>query len=104
MFQILVYCFLFADILFHPRRDLVESEQGIFEQVLHGDLDFLSDPWPSISDSAKDLVKRMLVQDPRRRLTAHEVLCESFFNYPTYFYWNKCAIQSLRITLNWFDF
>uniref|UniRef100_A0A7N0T663 non-specific serine/threonine protein kinase n=1 Tax=Kalanchoe fedtschenkoi TaxID=63787 RepID=A0A7N0T663_KALFE len=52
-----------------------ESEQGIFEQVLHGDLDFSSDPWPSISESAKDLVRRMLVRDPKRRLTAYEVLC-----------------------------
>ncbi|EEF47932.1 calcium-dependent protein kinase 1 [Ricinus communis] len=52
-----------------------ETEQGIFEHVLHGDLDFSSDPWPSISEGAKDLVKRMLLRDPRRRLTAHEVLC-----------------------------
>ncbi|KAF8118831.1 hypothetical protein N665_0002s0140 [Sinapis alba] len=52
-----------------------ESEQGIFEQVLHGDLDFSSDPWPSISESAKDLVRKMLVRDPKRRLTAHQVLC-----------------------------
>ncbi|XP_071725201.1 calcium-dependent protein kinase 1-like isoform X2 [Rutidosis leptorrhynchoides] len=52
-----------------------ESEQGIFEQVLHGDLDFSSDPWPNISGSAKDLVRKMLVRDPRRRPTAHEVLC-----------------------------
>ncbi|XP_040373147.1 calcium-dependent protein kinase 1 [Rosa chinensis] len=52
-----------------------ETEQGIFDQVLHGELDFSSDPWPSISDSAKDLVRRMLVRDPRKRLTAHEVLC-----------------------------
>ncbi|KAK6929009.1 EF-hand domain [Dillenia turbinata] len=52
-----------------------ETEEGIFEQVLHGDLDFSSDPWPSISDSAKDLVRKMLVRDPRKRLTAHEVLC-----------------------------
>ncbi|XP_021901192.1 calcium-dependent protein kinase 1-like [Carica papaya] len=52
-----------------------ETEQGIFEQVLHGDLDFDSDPWPAISDSAKDLVRRMLVRDPRMRLTAHQVLC-----------------------------
>ncbi|CAA7394715.1 unnamed protein product [Spirodela intermedia] len=52
-----------------------ESEQEIFDQVLHGSLDFESDPWPSISDSAKDLVKRMLVRDPKKRLTAHEVLC-----------------------------
>ncbi|XP_027111229.1 calcium-dependent protein kinase 1 [Coffea arabica] len=52
-----------------------ETEQEIFEEVLHGDLDFSSDPWPSISESAKDLVRKMLVRDPRRRLTAHEVLC-----------------------------
>ncbi|KAJ8756275.1 hypothetical protein K2173_025087 [Erythroxylum novogranatense] len=52
-----------------------ENEQGIFEEVLHGDLDFSSDPWPSISEGAKDLVRRMLVRDPRRRISAHEVLC-----------------------------
>ncbi|XP_062112366.1 calcium-dependent protein kinase 26 isoform X2 [Humulus lupulus] len=52
-----------------------ETEHEIFEEVLHGDLDFSSDPWPSISESAKDLIKRMLVRDPKKRLTAHEVLC-----------------------------
>ncbi|BAT96153.1 calcium-dependent protein kinase 1 [Vigna umbellata] len=52
-----------------------ENEQGIFEQVLSGDLDFSSDPWPNISESAKDLVRKMLARDPRRRLTAHQVLC-----------------------------
>lgn len=56
-----------------------ETEQGIFEQVLGGELDFSSDPWPSISESAKDLVRRMLVRDPKKRLTAHEALCKSFF-------------------------
>ncbi|KAK3017801.1 hypothetical protein RJ639_004414 [Escallonia herrerae] len=52
-----------------------ETEQGIFEQVLKGELDFVSEPWPNISDSAKDLVKKMLVRDPKKRLSAHEVLC-----------------------------
>ncbi|XP_073006152.1 calcium-dependent protein kinase 10-like isoform X2 [Typha latifolia] len=52
-----------------------ESEQGIFEEVLHGNLDFQSEPWPSISESAKDLLRKMLVRDPKKRLTAHEVLC-----------------------------
>ncbi|EXC26388.1 Calcium-dependent protein kinase 20 [Morus notabilis] len=52
-----------------------ETEQGIFEQVLKGELDFVSEPWPSISESAKDLVRRMLVRDPKKRVTAHEVLC-----------------------------
>ncbi|XP_038903148.1 calcium-dependent protein kinase 26-like isoform X1 [Benincasa hispida] len=52
-----------------------ETEQEIFDEVLHGDLDFTLDPWPSISDSAKDLVRKMLVRNPKERLTAHEVLC-----------------------------
>ncbi|KAH0453708.1 hypothetical protein IEQ34_018032 [Dendrobium chrysotoxum] len=52
-----------------------ETEQGIFEQVLKGDLDFSSEPWPEISASAKDLIRRMLVRDVKKRLTAHEVLC-----------------------------
>ncbi|KAI4348845.1 hypothetical protein L6164_009515 [Bauhinia variegata] len=51
-----------------------ETEQGIFEQVLKGELDFISEPWPSISEGAKDLVRRMLVRDPKKRLSAHEVL------------------------------
>jgi serine/threonine protein kinase len=53
-----------------------ETEQGIFEQVLHGTLDFESDPWPNVSDGAKDLLRKVLVRDPKKRLTAHEVLCE----------------------------
>ncbi|CAK8540509.1 unnamed protein product [Lathyrus sativus] len=36
------------------------------------------DPWPSISESAKDLVKKMFVRDPSKRITAHEVLCHSW--------------------------
>ncbi|KAK7392740.1 hypothetical protein VNO78_21187 [Psophocarpus tetragonolobus] len=52
-----------------------ETEQGIFEQVLKGELDFMSEPWPSISESGKDLVRRMLIRDPKKRMTAHEVLC-----------------------------
>ncbi|XP_028777685.1 calcium-dependent protein kinase 1-like [Neltuma alba] len=52
-----------------------ETEEDIFKEVLDGKLDFSSDPWPKISDSAKDLVRRMLTRDPRKRITAHEVLC-----------------------------
>ncbi|GMY14395.1 calcium-dependent protein kinase 26-like [Fagus crenata] len=52
-----------------------ETKQEIFNEVLHGDLDFSSDPWPNISESAIDLVRKMLVRDPRKRITAHAVLC-----------------------------
>ncbi|ESQ53569.1 hypothetical protein EUTSA_v10024803mg [Eutrema salsugineum] len=51
-----------------------ETQQGIFDAVLKGYIDFESDPWPVISDSAKDLIRRMLCSKPAERLTAHEVL------------------------------
>ncbi|CAI8619526.1 unnamed protein product [Vicia faba] len=51
-----------------------ENEQGIFDAILRGHIDFASDPWPSISSSAKDLVKKMLRDDAKERLTAVEVL------------------------------
>lgn len=81
---ILINLCLFSWLLIFPPSlcgsyGCVENEQGIFEQVLRGDLDFSSDPWPSISESAKDLVRKMLVRDPRRRLTAHQVLCKYYF-------------------------
>ncbi|KAI9201295.1 hypothetical protein LWI28_021220 [Acer negundo] len=47
-----------------------ETEKGIFEAVLEGNLDLQSSPWPSISASAKDLIKKMLTRDPKRRITA----------------------------------
>uniref|UniRef100_J3M0R9 non-specific serine/threonine protein kinase n=1 Tax=Oryza brachyantha TaxID=4533 RepID=J3M0R9_ORYBR len=52
-----------------------ETQQGIFDAVLKGVIDFDSDPWPVISDSAKDLITKMLNPRPKERLTAHAVLC-----------------------------
>ena len=52
------------------------TDNGIFREILQGKLDFETDPWPSISESAKDLIKKMLESDPKRRLTAHQVLCK----------------------------
>ncbi|GFZ00482.1 calcium-dependent protein kinase family protein [Actinidia rufa] len=46
-----------------------------FWAVLKGHIDFDSDPWPLISDSAKDLIQKMLCSQPSDRLTAHDVLC-----------------------------
>ncbi|XP_027331032.1 calcium-dependent protein kinase 17-like isoform X2 [Abrus precatorius] len=51
-----------------------ESENGIFKAILRGHVDFTSDPWPSISPAAKDLVRKMLNSDPKQRLTAYQVL------------------------------
>ncbi|XWS39667.1 hypothetical protein CRYUN_Cryun18bG0074600 [Craigia yunnanensis] len=43
--------------------------------LLSGVPPFWADPWPIISDSAKDLIRKMLCSRPSERLTAHEVLC-----------------------------
>ncbi|KAJ8464919.1 hypothetical protein OPV22_027471 [Ensete ventricosum] len=51
-----------------------ETQQGIFDAVLKGVIDFDTDPWPLISDSAKDLIRKMLCSPPSARLTAHQVL------------------------------
>ncbi|KAG1346515.1 calcium-dependent protein kinase 1 [Cocos nucifera] len=51
-----------------------EDEEGIFDAVLRGHVDFESDPWPSISSGAKELVKNMLRQDPKKRPTAAQIL------------------------------
>ena len=52
------------------------TDNGIFREILQGKLDFETDPWPSISESAKDLTMKMLESDPKKRLTAHQVLCK----------------------------
>ena len=54
-----------------------ETEQGIAQAIIRSVIDFRRDPWPKVSDAAKDLVKRMLDPDPNRRLTAQEVLGKS---------------------------
>ncbi|CAM8989542.1 unnamed protein product [Rhodiola kirilowii] len=51
-----------------------DGETAIFNSILKGELDFESEPWPSISYSAIDLVRKMLTQDPKKRLTAAQVL------------------------------
>ncbi|KAL5998095.1 Calcium-dependent protein kinase 29 [Asimina triloba] len=45
---------------------IIEAEQS--------DIDFEREPWPKISDNAKDLVRSMLDPNPYSRLTAEEVL------------------------------
>ncbi|OIW20130.1 hypothetical protein TanjilG_01903 [Lupinus angustifolius] len=51
-----------------------ESETDIFEAILHAEADFTSDPWPTISESGKDLVRKMLVRDSTKRITSYDVL------------------------------
>eukprot|EP00878_Enallax_costatus_P019301 GHUV01020361.1.p1 GENE.GHUV01020361.1~~GHUV01020361.1.p1 ORF type:complete len:411 (+),score=150.67 GHUV01020361.1:34-1233(+) len=51
-----------------------DTEDQIFKMVLKGAIDFKSDPWPRISDAAKDCVKRLLEMDASKRATAEQIL------------------------------
>jgi len=51
-----------------------ETEQQIFDEILKGKIDLERDPWPRISDDAKDCVKQMLQPDPAKRATADQIL------------------------------
>ncbi|KAK7376680.1 hypothetical protein VNO80_02094 [Phaseolus coccineus] len=51
-----------------------ETEKGIFDSILEGKLDLENAPWPSISAAAKDLIRKMLTRDPKKRITAAEAL------------------------------
>ncbi|XP_057449271.1 calcium-dependent protein kinase 28-like [Lotus japonicus] len=55
-----------------------KTEDGIFKEVLRNKPDFRRKPWPTISNAAKDFVKKLLVKDPRARLTAAQALSHSW--------------------------
>ncbi|KAL2530405.1 Calcium-dependent protein kinase 32 [Forsythia ovata] len=44
------------------------------QAIIRSVIDFKRNPWPKVSDNAKDLVKKMLDPDSSRRLTAQQVL------------------------------
>ena len=49
-----------------------------FAQILRKKPDFKQKPWPTISASAKDFVKKLLVKDPRVRMSAGQALCTHY--------------------------
>ncbi|CAL4983717.1 unnamed protein product [Urochloa decumbens] len=51
-----------------------ETEKATLDAILGDQLDLSSTPWPSISESAKDLIRKMLNRDPQKRITAAQAL------------------------------
>ncbi|KAK6936626.1 Protein kinase domain [Dillenia turbinata] len=50
------------------------TESGIFRSVLRADPNFDDSPWPSVSPQAKDFVRRLLIKDHRKRMSAAQAL------------------------------
>lgn len=71
---ILLIVYAKVNSCFSTSVKIAESEQGVAQAILRGIIDFKREPWPSVSESAKDLVRHMLEPDPKLRLTAKQVL------------------------------
>ena len=50
----------------------------MFEQIKVAKYDFPSPQWDQISDMAKDLIKKILVADPAKRLDADGILSNTW--------------------------
>ncbi|XFG12310.1 hypothetical protein AB1E19_015934 [Capra hircus] len=59
---------------FPPFRSPERDQEELFNIIQLGRFEFLAPYWDNISDAAKDLVSRLLVVNPKKRYTAHQVL------------------------------
>ncbi|KAE8702966.1 Calcium-dependent protein kinase 14 [Hibiscus syriacus] len=50
-----------------------DTEEGIAHAIIEGTIDFERDPWPKISDEAKDIVRSMLDPNPFTRRSVQEL-------------------------------
>jgi calcium-dependent protein kinase len=57
-----------------------ETDKEIMEAVKKGEFDFPDEEWSVITDEGKDLIKKMLTYDPKKRLSASQVLAHPWFN------------------------
>ncbi|XP_068606717.1 serine/threonine-protein kinase DCLK2 [Brachionichthys hirsutus] len=59
---------------FPPFRSEDNMQEDLFDQILQGQLDYPSPYWDNVTDSAKELIGRMLQVDAEARLAAQDVL------------------------------
>ncbi|CAJ0842934.1 14526_t:CDS:2 [Entrophospora sp. SA101] len=56
-----------------------ENQAELFESIMSGEYDFEEEYWSEISDSAMDLIEKMLTHDPSKRITAKEACKHPWF-------------------------
>ncbi|KAG6517885.1 hypothetical protein ZIOFF_021284 [Zingiber officinale] len=83
--------YIAPEVLAGGYNEAADTKSRIFESVRSVELQFPSDPWQSVSDSAKDLIRRMLCIYPSQRLTAKQVLDHA---------WIKKHVQQPQVLSN----
>jgi protein kinase-like protein len=66
---VILYVMLCGEPPFYAHR---QSE--LIAQIRAAELNFSAEPWPSISSTVKDLIRRLLRPQPSERYSAHEAL------------------------------
>ncbi|XP_060568678.1 phosphorylase b kinase gamma catalytic chain, skeletal muscle/heart isoform-like isoform X1 [Ruditapes philippinarum] len=56
------------------------KQMQMLRMIMQGNYKFGSPEWDDVSQSPKDLISKLLVVDPRKRLTAKEALAHTFFH------------------------
>eukprot|EP00465_Bigelowiella_longifila_P014758 CAMPEP_0185257992 /NCGR_PEP_ID=MMETSP1359-20130426/6984_1 /TAXON_ID=552665 /ORGANISM="Bigelowiella longifila, Strain CCMP242" /LENGTH=335 /DNA_ID=CAMNT_0027843313 /DNA_START=56 /DNA_END=1063 /DNA_ORIENTATION=+ len=57
-----------------------ENTGALYKQIKSGDYDFPDPYWKDITDSAKDLIKKMLTVDPKSRITIQNILAHPWIS------------------------
>jgi len=59
---------------FPPFRSTKRDQNELFDIIVRGEFEFLTPYWDNISESAMDLIRKLLVVNPKKRLTAEKIL------------------------------
>lgn len=51
-----------------------KNDQQIYDKISKGEFSFKSAEWVSVSSEAKEMIRRMLESDPKKRISAEEAL------------------------------
>ncbi|KFD51180.1 hypothetical protein M514_07944 [Trichuris suis] len=71
---VIMYTLLCGYAPFYHKRQIY-----MLRAISEGRYEFRSPEWDEISESAKDLIRKMLQVEPKKRITAKEALAHSFF-------------------------
>jgi calcium-dependent protein kinase len=66
---VMMYLYLAGDLPFPGN-----TEKEVYKKILNGSFDFTKAIWRTISQEAKDLINKLLVKDPKERISAQQAL------------------------------
>jgi len=70
---VIMYLLLSGDLPF-----MGKSQKELFRKIVVGRYSFPEESWGQVSDEAKELISKLLVTDPKKRLTSREAMATSW--------------------------